>query len=116
LEAAQRHGVVRLDVVTELPGLLGDGLRCRCLERLDGRDVTAAVDVGPYRLEAVVVEVPVVGLVGLLPADLERRRLVDKDGRLVEAALLDSGGVDDRLERAARLPVGLGRAVELAGG
>src|SRR5690606_25014801 len=74
---------------------------------------TAAVEVGADRLETVVGEVAVVGLVRRLAADLEGGGLVYQDGGLVETALLDGGGVDDGLEGTAWLPQRLRGAIEL---
>src|SRR5690606_35506942 len=94
--------------------LLRDRLGRGRLQRLHRRDVTASVEVRADRLGYVVGVVVVARLVVGLPPDLEPRRRVDEDRRLVEAALLDRRGVDDGLERAAGLPEGLRGAVELA--
>ena len=80
----------------------------------DCHEVARALDAGAERRRAGEFAAVVLGPPGLLPG-----ALVDGDGsvehhRRGRIAVVEGGGIDERLERRAGLAAGLGRAIELA--
>ena len=116
LAGAERKRQIRRQVVidAEALGIVGDQRHADILRQPHRHHVTRALDAEAQRRRAVELALVIFRPPGFLAGalvDLQRRVQHDRGRRV---AVIERGGIDDRLERRAGLPQRLRRAVELA--